>query len=117
MFKESNSGFSMQPMVSYFGIELNQNQYQKIKQKLDRLMDRCPVSSSYKLDFKKHQTNYIGQLTIQSYGKKFYAKKVAHTPYLTFKLLEDEIDDQLLKWKRERFSNSLAQNLSGPRVA
>lgn len=114
--KENICNFSA-PLTSDFGIQLNQKQYHRIKSRLERLMDRCPVNSHIDLKFKKHETNYIGQISIRSYSKNFHAKKVSHTPYQTLLLLEEAIDEQLLKWKRERFSNSLASNLRGPQVA
>ncbi|WP_412463269.1 hypothetical protein [Halobacteriovorax sp. RT-2-6] len=117
MLKKTNLCDFSKPLFSDFGIELTYKQHQKIKARLDRLMDRCPNHGHYQLEFKKHESNYIAQLSIKSYSKNFYAKKVAHTPYQAFLLLEEEIDEQLLKWKRERFSNSLASNLRGPQVA
>ncbi|MFG1492770.1 hypothetical protein ACRXCV_05555 [Halobacteriovorax sp. GFR7] len=105
------------PLFYDFGIELGPKQYQKIRSRLDGLMDRCPIHSHFKLTFKKHETNYIGQLSIKSFTKNFHAKKVAHTPLQAFLLLEEAIDEQLLKWKRDRFSNSLASSLRRPQVA
>lgn len=117
MFKKTNLCDFSKPSFSEFGIELAPKQYQKIKTRLDRLMDRCPIYSHYQLKFKKHKSNYIGQLSIKSYTKNFHAKKVAHTPFHAILLLEEAIDEQLLTWKRERFSKSLASNLRGPQVA
>ncbi|EPZ49639.1 hypothetical protein M902_0824 [Bacteriovorax sp. BAL6_X] len=117
MLKKTKSCSFSKTLFYDFGIELGPKQYQKIRSRLDGLMDRCPIHSHYKLTFKKHETNYIGQLSIKSFSKNFHAKKVAHTPLQVFLLLEEAIDEQLLKWKRDRFSNRLARNLRGPQVA
>lgn len=106
------------PIVNFFGIEIKQAQYQRIKLKLDLLKEKCPANSKITLNFKQKDSGYIGYLTVKSYTETFESQKISHNPYQTFLLLEEDIDQQLLEWKRVRFSKNLAQSLHRPnRVA
>lgn len=95
-----------------FGIELDQAQYQKIKEKIEILKDKCPAQCSFDLRFEKRKSCYVGELSIRSLSGNFYAKRIAYNPYQTYLMLEEAIEFQLLDWRRKRFSANLEQSLS-----
>ena len=116
MLMKRDSQISNDPTVTYFSIELNQTQYQKIKKKVDLLKEKCPSQCSFKLEFEKRSSCYVGEITINSFSENFYSKKVAHNPYQTYLMLEEDIEQQLLEWKRRRFSANLEKSFNKKRL-
>lgn len=112
MLMKRDSQISNDPTVSFFGIELNQNQYQNIKKGVDQLKEKCPSHCSFKLEFEKRSSCYIGKINIKSLSENFYSKKIAHNPYQAYLMLEEDIEQQLLNWKRRRFSSKLEKSFA-----
>lgn len=81
--------------------------YQLIKSKFEILSEKSPAQSINRLEFKKEKNKYVGNISIKSYGMSFYSTKTASTPYEAYLLLEEEIEEKLIKWKRDRFSEKL----------
>lgn len=98
--------------VNYFGIELNVNQYQRLKKKLDKLNSQLGKNAKTKLHFKRFNSVIKGVINIRTPKKTFIANKTAITPYQTYLLLEEDIMKQLLNWKRDEFSQNLYKNIS-----
>ncbi len=95
-----------------FGIKMDITQETKIQQKLERLREKCPPHSSIQLQFEKRRSSVVGVLTIKTLSREFKSRKIGNIPILVFTLLEDDINNQLLDWKRTRFSASLEYKLS-----
>lgn len=95
-----------------FGMPLATNQELFLKRRLDELKEKCPSYAKLELKFEKRKSCIKGQLTVNSFSEKFISTKVASESIQTFLLLEEDIESQLLEWKRNRFSKSLFNNLS-----
>lgn len=91
-------------MVSYLGIKLKQEQYRNLKKRVDLLKEKCPAQCSFNLKFQKRNSCFIGELIIKSFSENFYAKKIAHDPYQAYLMLEQDIEQQLMEWKKRRFN-------------
>lgn len=105
MLKKRDLASSNENQVNYFGIQLKLSEYQEIKKKLNLLKERCPSQCSINLSFQKMESSYVGVLSIRSISERFYSKKIGHGSYQSYLLLEEDIDHQLLEWKRKRFSS------------
>lgn len=93
--------------TNQFGILLTQKEEEFIKNRLELLKDICPSTSKLELIFKKKKTGIKGELKVSSYTDNFISNKKASSPTQTFLLLLEDIEEQLLDWKRKRFSQSL----------
>ncbi len=107
MLRNRNLPISNEDEVSKFGIIMTDNEYQKIKKKLEHLRQRAPYKCSINLNFEKADSAYVGSLCIRSFSQTFQSEQVGLTPYQTYLLIEEEIDLQLLNWKRKRFNSSI----------
>jgi hypothetical protein len=112
MLRKRDLAISNEDQVTYFGIPMSLSEYQKIRRKLNLLEDRCPSQCSIKLSFEKRKSSYVGVLSIRSISENFYSRKIGHSPYQSYILLEEDIDQQLLEWKRRRFSSSVGKTIN-----
>ncbi len=95
-----------------FGMSLDPNQELFLKRRLEELTEKCPSTSNLKLNLEKRESCIKGSLKINSFSENFFSEKVASGPLQTYLLLEEDIETQLLEWKRNRFSQSLFNQLS-----
>jgi hypothetical protein len=95
-----------------FGIVLTETQRRFLQRRLEELQEKCPSNSTLKLNFEQRTSCVKGTLRVNGYSANFNSMKVATDPIQTFFLLKEDIEAQLLEWKRNRFSNSLYQYLS-----
>lgn len=95
-----------------FGMPLESYQEAYIKKRLYELQEKCPANSKVDLKLEKRKSCIKGTLRVQNFSDHFFSYKVASEPIQTFLLLEEDIEAQLLEWKRVRFSNSLHRQLS-----
>ena len=107
MLRKRDLAISTEDQVTYFGISMSLSEYQQIKKKLNLLEDRCPSQCSIKLSFERSKSSIVGVLSIRSISESFYSKKKGYSPCQCYELLEKDIDQQLLEWKRRRFSSSV----------
>lgn len=112
MLRKRDLAISNENQVNHFGIPMNQPEYQQIKKRLSLLKDRCPLQCSIKLSFERRKSSVIGVLSIRSISENFYSRKVGHAPCQSYELLEEDIDQQLLEWKRRRFSSSVEKTIN-----
>lgn len=95
-----------------FGMSLNPNQELFLKRRLEELAEKSPSTAKLKLNLEKRESCIKGNLKISSFSENFFSEKIASDPLQTYLLLEEDIESQLLEWKRNRFSNSLFNQLS-----
>lgn len=94
-----------------FGISMEPTIYLTIKRRLEELLERAPAHCSLSLTFEKRASSIRGRLALQSLNEKFISTKVAHDPFQAFLLIEEDIDRQILSWKRKRFSEKLLNSI------
>ncbi|GAB4013976.1 MAG: hypothetical protein Fur0010_11330 [Bdellovibrio sp.] len=92
--------------ITKFGISLEREVYLKIKKRLEELEEKSPANSSIHLEFDRRAENIKGRLTIRSLYKTFKSEKIAFDPMIAFMLMIDDIEKQLLQWKKRRFTQS-----------
>ena len=107
MLRKRDLAISYDHQKNYFGIPMKDSEYQQIQKKLNLLEERCPSQCFIKLNFERRESSVVGIISIRSISENFYSKKVSHSPYQTYGLLEEDIDQQLLEWKRRRFNSSV----------
>ena len=112
MLRTRDLAISNEDQETYFGIPMSLSKYQKIRKKLNLLEDRCPSECSLNLSFERKESSYVGVLSIRSFSENFYSRKIGHCPYQSYTLLEEDIDQQLLEWKRRRFSTSVEKTIN-----
>lgn len=112
MLRKRDLAISNDHQENHFGISMKQSEYQQIKKKLNFLEDRCPSQCSIKLSFERRKSSVVGVLSIRSISESFYSRKARHSPYQSYALLEEDIDQQLLEWKRRRFSSSVEKTIN-----
>ena len=95
-----------------FGMSLAPSLELYIKRRLDELREKCPSTANLKLNLEKRKSCIEGSLKVNSFSKNFFSEKVANNPLQTYLLLEEDIEAQLLEWKRNRFSNFLFNQLT-----
>ena len=110
--KELNLKKKVKLTTTFYGIPLTLEQTRNTEKILERLQDLSPSSSKIELKFKEHSQKIKGILTVKSYGTSFTSTKTAEDPESTLLLLKNDIEDQLLDWKRKRFSQSLFEKVS-----
>lgn len=96
---------------NFFGMSLPSRKEAFLKRRLEDLAERCPSSSNLNLKLEQKESCIKGTLIINSFSEKFYSTKVATDPIQTYFLLQEDIEAQLLEWKRKRFSDSLFKQL------
>lgn len=99
-----------QPFTT-FSTSLTPRQQLWVNQKLERLKEKCPSQAAIKVRFEKRPASFIGEISIKSFSREFYSKKIAHDLFQVYLLLEADIEEQLLEWKRTRFIDKFAKNL------
>lgn len=114
MLRKGDLAISHEPRVESFGISMKQSEYQEIIKNFNRLEERCPSQSFIKLHFEEQDSTVAGTLSVRSFSESFYSEMVGHNPYHCYKLLEEDIDQQLLEWKRRRFRSSIKKDFSEP---
>ncbi len=107
MFRERDFINSPEKNVNAYGVTMDQRDYCKIKSKLNLLKDRAPAQCSFDLLFENSKSSIVGTISIRSISENFYSTKVGHSPFQVYELLEKEIDQQLLEWKKRRFRQNL----------
>lgn len=99
-------------LINYCGIKIDQKVAQQMQRRLDTLSEKCPYPCDINLVFEKRESCFIGKLEIKAAALKICSRKISHIPYQVFSLLVDDIENQLLDWKRQRFSNELEMSLN-----
>lgn len=94
--------------LDLIGMKLDSDQERILKRKLSLLADQAPANSTIHLRLEKRKSCIKGTLTIRSFTEFFGATKVTSDPLQTFQLLNEEIESQLLEWKRYRFNSSIS---------
>ena len=110
--KELNLKKKVKPTPHRYGIKLSQYQKVKVEILLERIRDLSPSSSITTLRYDRNGEDLKGCLTVKSFGIKFQSQKTGQDPVEIMMLLKDDVEDQLLDWKRNRFSHSLFQKIS-----
>lgn len=82
-----------------------------IRRRLELLKNKCPPDAKINLEFEKRKSSVVGKLMITAPPLRYCSKKVAHNSHQTYLLLEEDIEEQLLKWRRYQFSQNLARSL------
>lgn len=95
-----------------YGIPLTKKQSFFVRQNLENLKELSPSTSRLTLNFERDGGSYRGFLTIKSFEVSFFSSKRGSDPIATMLLLKDDIEAQLLEWKRTRFSQSLFKTIS-----
>lgn len=95
-----------------YGIELSKSQKNFIEQTLERLRDLSPSSSKLTLNFDKKESGLRGFLTIKSFEISFFSTSSGSDPVDIIMKLKEDLETQLLDWKRTRFSKSLYNRLT-----
>ncbi len=95
--------------INEVGIKLQNQNLVKIRDKLQRLEARAPAYSTINLNFTNIGSYIQGNLDICSAGKKFYSTIQGKDPWEIYLKLESEIDQQLIQWKKNRFSKEFAE--------
>jgi len=90
--------------INEVGIKLSSDQVFKIKRKLQALEVRSPTYSTINLNFTNVGSHIQGDLVFTSVGKRFEAKVLGEDPNEIYEQLELEIDQQIMNWKKNRFS-------------
>ncbi len=99
------SHFDESFFINEVGMKLIPDHYSKIREKLQSLELRAPAMSSIHLDFENMGETTKGTLSINGYGKTFKSTVTGENPLEIYCLLESNIDEQLLAWKKTRFVN------------
>ncbi|MBD65924.1 MAG: hypothetical protein CME62_12000 [Halobacteriovoraceae bacterium] len=94
-----------------FGISLSHSQQSFITHQLNQLQERSPAHSKIKLFFTKRESCVKGTLVVKSYGKTFASIKAGTEPIQAYMLMQEDIDRQILEWKRTRFSDSVFKQI------
>lgn len=100
-----DSHFKENFIIHEVDLKLIPEQNSKIRAKLESLEQRAPVSSSINLKFTNEEKEIFGELTINGAGKEFYSGVRGKNPLKIYNLLEKEVDNQLIQWKKTRFRN------------
>ena len=98
--------------TNLFGMSLTPEQELFIKRRLEELREKCPSTANLNLKLEQRKSCIIGTLKVNSFSENFFSSKVASEPVQVFILLQEDIEAQLLDWKRNRFSNSLFSKIS-----
>lgn len=92
--------------LTKYGIILEKEVVEKIKKRLEELEEKAPSNSAIHLEFDRRAENIKGRLTIRSLHKTFKSEKIAFDPMIAFLLMIEDIEKQLLQWKKRRFTQS-----------
>lgn len=98
-----DSHFKESFTIDEVGMKLIPEQNSRIKARLESLEQRAPAISSINLKFTNEETQIFGELTISGAGRKFYSKTKGQNPLEVYKSLEQDVDKQLMQWKKTRF--------------
>lgn len=115
--KELNLKSQKNQKTNPFGMYLIPNQEHFLRRRLDELKEKCPSASHLELTFEKRKSCIKGTLKINSMSTRFFSTKAATDPIQTYFLLEEDIESQLLEWKRNRFSHSLFRQFTKEQCA
>lgn len=94
-----------------FGISLHPNQELFINRHLKELSEKAPPNSKIDLKLEKRKSCIKGFLTVNSLSASFCSMKVNIEPIHTFLELFDDVEAEILDWKRNQFSDSLYNQL------
>ena len=98
-----DSHFKESFTIGEVGMKLIPEQNSRIRARLESLEQRAPAISSINLKFTNEETQISGELTISGAGRKFYSKTKGQNPLEVYKALEQDVDKQLIQWKKTRF--------------
>lgn len=96
-----------------FGVPISKTAKTKITKKLEALKERLPMNSSIDLSFNHQDQKLRGYLKIRTLTHTFSSIQNGSSPISTFEQLENEINKQILNWKKSRFKNELLRNKGG----
>lgn len=100
-----DSHFKENFTIHEVGLKLIPEHNSKIRDKLESLGQRAPAFSSINLKFTNEGEDILGELTIIGAEGKFYSELRGQNPLEIYYLLEREVNDQLIQWKKTRFLN------------
>ncbi|MAZ47408.1 MAG: hypothetical protein CME65_02525 [Halobacteriovoraceae bacterium] len=98
--------------TEFYGIELSKDQKNFVEQTLERIRDLSPSSSKLTLNFDDNGSELSGFLAIKCFEISFFSSKSGSGPIDIMMKLKDDLETQLLDWKRTRFSSSLYNQLT-----
>ncbi len=100
------------PKTFPYGVALAPEQEQFIEKQIEAISEKAPSNAAITLHFEKRKSCFKGTLKIDNLSQSFCSSKAAIEPIQTFLLLQEDIEHQLLNWKRQRFSDDLYKQLS-----
>ncbi len=100
-----DSHFNENFYIHEVGVKLIPDHHSKIKYRLESLEARAPAVSTIHLKFTSEEDEIKGELKICGMGKHFQSTTKGENPWEIYKILEQEIDKQLMEWKKSRFLN------------
>ncbi|PIR35931.1 MAG: hypothetical protein COV37_05935 [Bdellovibrio sp. CG11_big_fil_rev_8_21_14_0_20_39_38] len=101
-----DSHFNENFTIHEVGMKLTPEHQSKIRMRLQSLESRAPAISSIHLKFTNSTNLTHGELTIYGAGRRFFASINGENPWDIYKVLEREIDEQLIQWKKTRFRSN-----------
>ncbi len=110
---QNQFNFFEDPCIRTSGFQLSSSEEMFIKKELELLKDQVPTGSFIKLKLDKTDQVLKGTLSIKNFTFHFHTNQKASNISKLIKLLRNQINEQILDWKRTRFSNSLLKHLSG----
>lgn len=97
---------------NFFGMSLPPETLLFLKRRIEDLAKRCPSSANISLNFEKRKSCIKGTLRVNRFSENFISSKVSPDPIQTYLLMQEDIEAQLLDWKRNRFSKSLFNSIN-----
>ncbi len=90
-----------------FGVPMPKKARVTLSRKLEILREKLPINSSIDLLFFHEGSKLRGSLKIKTLNRTFSAISFGNHPLSIYKNLEEDINQQILDWKRTRFSKEV----------
>jgi hypothetical protein len=94
-----HEGFKIKVME----VRLSEEELSFFRKRLRLLIPKTPYGSFTTLSFKASEGKVIGLIKVQGPGLTFSSKRIGLDPELVFRSIEEDILNQLLRWKKSRF--------------
>ncbi len=112
MLKRGDSLISNENSIKIIGLKKTHPLFKKIEARLESLYEKSPANSLIRLKIEPRKSSYLVELKINSYNNVFNSKKASHELFQAFLLAKEDIEIQLLDWKRKRFSQELEKSIT-----
>ncbi|EQC45685.1 hypothetical protein [Bacteriovorax sp. Seq25_V] len=96
---ENNEGIT----VEAIGFDLVPSEMGHINRLINDLFQLCPIDSLINLKFSKEDEGFTGLIEVQSSIKSFAADGTGSDIQSLYRMLDQQIQDQLMVWKKDRF--------------